>query len=719
MAPEGPWDQGDTYQSLQHQLYYNRGACHFDYPAPETCADAFRSVGDGGGEEEEAPCYGMTGVGDAYASCSDECNLLVGLVEDFCVDGDSIGDDEGSVYSEVFLEGLLIDNFFGDCSAAPSKEYATCNAVLLDLYSDDGACSGQIASNPDDGVDTCTSGCQEMFDLVKEKCSYGESILDSMTYDFEFALGLAYSTSCDFPVEANTCQETFQVLAGVGCIQFGEGDDVPEECPVNCETGFAQLTDLCESGDVLWEAEDDSESESDTIYNFQTISYFQTRTSCTIPNISVDACGDVNLLLLQGGVPDDQPDESDDQHGECNGDNDARLEEESQGVVTGGCAANAQYCEDDSFLIDIGAPEGWFACVCQDTCGGRRLEDDGEDGNCVDDDAGLDAHSQTMGADPGLTCAEVPYMCDSDPIVEILCGCTCGGGGGGGGGGDDDGSVNFSGKGPCGGGFDGQCSTECADAFEAVDDICVDGQSVAGDDQAWDDDFKKQINGIIGEGCYQFEVAPDTSAPSSAPATSAPSAESSAPSASATSSPTYAPGEDTVTVVFKSAMALEGITADDIPVPGSAEETAFEDDIKAGIAKTLSGVNADAIQIKRIFWDAEGRRKLAGKLVVEFEVSVVVPISEEVAFSASVKETLTEAIASGSLVDNIVAAAVESGNSDMADTFSNVTIDPDSFTIEETVNPNEPDENPVDGGGSALAVSAAVGVVSALAAALM
>jgi len=203
-----------------------------------------------------------------------------------------------------------------------------------------------------------------------------------------------------------------------------------------------------------------------------------------------------------------------------------------------------------------------------------------------------------------------------------------------------------------------------------------------------------------------------TSSPSAAPVpatTSSPSAApvpaTAAPSVATTGSPSWDPSEETVEVVFTGSFSLNGISAADLPT--GDELVAFRSDIREGIAASLDHVSADDITITSL---SRRLRVLEGELTVEFEVKVVVPVSREVAFAEAVETSLTEDVASGDLISQIQEAAADSN----AELFASVTIDAESFVIEDQVSPETDDTDLVDGAASAVSagVSALVGVAA-------
>ena len=108
------------------------------------------------------------------------------------------------------------------------------------------------------------------------------------------------------------------------------------------------------------------------------------------------------------------------------------------------------------------------------------------------------------------------------------------------------------------------------------------------------------------------------------------------------------------------------------------------------------------------------RRKLqTGKLTIDFEIKVDVPVSEEIAFATATEATLADDVASGDLMTEIKAAAVASGDDAI---FASVTVDASSFAIDDVVNPDDGNEDVVDGAASkaTIGVAAVVSVAASM-----
>ncbi|GMI59778.1 hypothetical protein ScalyP_jg7557 [Parmales sp. scaly parma] len=222
-------------------------------------------------------------------------------------------------------------------------------------------------------------------------------------------------------------------------------------------------------------------------------------------------------------------------------------------------------------------------------------------------------------------------------------------------------------------------------------------------------------------------VVPDTDAPSVVvPVTDAPSVSPDAPAPAPapvepeTSAPTWDTADtvETVSVTFKGEFALGGMDSESIPEAGSDAAVELEATIKAALAASLDGIDTSMIKIigyEMVFERRKLRSLAAGSLKVIFEVTVIVPAAHENTYATSVKAAITEAVTTGALVENVIAA---SEGTAMATALAEITISADSLKVETEVTPVvlDDDMGEVDAGASALELgcSAAVAIVGFL-----
>ena len=212
-------------------------------------------------------------------------------------------------------------------------------------------------------------------------------------------------------------------------------------------------------------------------------------------------------------------------------------------------------------------------------------------------------------------------------------------------------------------------------------------------------------------------VVPVTDAPSVSPDAPAPAP---APVEKETSAPTWDTADtvETVSVTFKGEFALGGMDSESIPEAGSDAAVELEATIKAALAASLDGIDTSMIKIigyEMVFERRKLRSLAAGSLKVIFEVTVIVPAAHENTYATSVKAAITEAVTTGALVENVIAA---SEGTAMATALAEITISADSLKVETEVTPVvlDDDMGEVDAGASALELgcSAAVAIVGFL-----